>query len=212
MSNSELSHQFETLEQQEEAASLGIWAFLVTEALFFGGLFLLYTVYRLKFPETFVECSKLMNLKLGVLNTAVLLSSSLTMAFSVDSAKEGHRYKTVAWILITLLLGTAFLGIKGLEYHHKFTEHLVPGPYFHLDSPHQREAQIFFALYFAMTGLHALHMIIGIAVLTVIAGMASAGKFSKTYSNPVHVAGLYWHFVDIIWIFLFPLLYLIGNR
>ena len=212
MSDKELSHQFETLDQQAEAATLGIWAFLVTEMLFFGGAFLLYTVYRLKFPETFAECSKLMDLRLGALNTAVLLTSSLTMAMGVNAAEGGRKKETVRWILLTMLLGTVFLSIKGYEYHHKFVEHLVPGPYFQLDSPHQGQAQIFFALYFFMTGLHALHMIIGLGVLAVIARMASAGKFTQTYSNPVHVAGLYWHFVDIIWIFLFPLLYLIGSR
>lgn len=212
MSEPELSHQFESLDQQAEASTLGIWAFLVTEILFFGGLFLLYSVYRLKFPNTFEQCSKLMDLRLGALNTAVLLTSSLTMAMGVNAAEGGRREATVRWILFTMLLGTLFLGIKGLEYYHKFVEHLVPGPYFQLDSPHQGHAQIFFALYFALTGLHALHMIIGIIVLAVIASMASAGKFTKTYSNPVHIAGLYWHFVDIIWIFLFPLLYLIGSR
>jgi len=212
MSDKELSHQFETLDQQADAATLGIWAFLATEVLFFGGLFMLYTVYRFKFPAAFVECSKLMDLRLGAINTAVLLTSSLTMAFAVHSAREGQKNSTVGWILVTMLLGSVFLGIKGLEYYHKFAEHLVPGPYFQLDSPNRREAQIFFSLYFGMTGLHALHMIIGLVVLAVIAMMTSAGKFSKTYSNPVHIAGLYWHFVDIIWIFLFPLLYLIGNR
>ena len=210
--NNELSHQFETMEQQSDAASLGMWAFLVTEALFFGGLFLLYTVYRLKFPQAFLECSKLMNLTLGAINTAVLLTSSLTMAFAVHSASEDKRKSTVAWIGVTMLLGSIFLGIKAFEYHQKFVEHLVPGPHFALPSLYNREAQVFFSLYFAMTGLHALHMIVGLGVLAVIAGMARAGKFSKTYSNPVSIAGLYWHFVDIIWIFLFPLLYLIGNR
>ncbi len=212
MSSPELSHQFETLDQQEETATLGMWAFLVTETLFFGGLFLLYTVYRLKFPAAFVECSKLMDLRLGAVNTAVLLTSSLTMAFAVQSAEGGKKKPTVGWIFVTILLGTIFLGIKGFEYHHKFVEHLVPGPNFQLASMHVREAQIFFSLYFAMTGFHALHMIIGIGVLVVIATMAWKGKFTKTYSNPVQMIGLYWHFVDIVWIFLFPLLYLIGNR
>src|SRR5579872_4401359 len=118
----ELSHQFETMDQQAEAATLGIWAFLVTEMLFFGGLFLLYTVYRLKFPETFVECSKLMDLRLGALNTAVLLTSSLTMALGVNAAQGDRKNATVRWMLLTMLLGTVFLGIKGLEYRHKFVE------------------------------------------------------------------------------------------
>jgi cytochrome c oxidase subunit 3 len=212
MSKGELSHQFEALDQQAEAASLGIWVFLVTEMILFGGLFVAYTLYRIKFPAAFVECSKLMDWRLGAFNTAILLTSSLTMAMAVHSAEEGGDRGTVGWICVTLILGLGFLGIKGFEYHQKFVEHLVPGPYFQLNSIHHREAQIFFSLYFGMTGLHALHMIIGLAVLSVIAAMAGAGKFSETYSTPVHIAGLYWHFVDIIWIFLFPLLYLIGNR
>src|SRR4051812_21987950 len=119
MTRHELSHQFETLEQQEEAATLGIWVFLATEVLFFGGLFLLYTMYRLKFPEAFVECSKLMDLRLGTINTAVLLTSSLTMAFAVNEAELGRKRPAVGWVFLTLLLGTVFLGIKGVEYHHK---------------------------------------------------------------------------------------------
>jgi cytochrome c oxidase subunit 3 len=213
MSDQELSHQFETLDQQAQAASLGIWVFLATEVLFFGGLFLLYTIYRLQYPDAFAECSKLMDLKLGAINTAVLLTSSLTMALAVHSAEEGEKKQTtVRWLLLTMVLGVVFLGIKGTEYDQKFIEHLVPGPQFDLASIHHQQAQIFFTLYFAMTGLHALHMIIGLGVLAVMAGMAGTGKFSKTYSNPIQVAGLYWHFIDIIWIFLFPLLYLIGVR
>ena len=213
MSDRELSHQFETMEQQDESVTLGnVAGVLATEAPFSAAFFLLYTVYRLKFPEAFVECSKLMDLRLGAINTGVLLTSSLSMAFAVNSAEEGNENATVGWILLTMILGTLFLGIKLFEYHHKFVEHLVPGPQFYLNSIHHQEAQIFFSLYFAMTGLHALHMIIGLGVLAVIAAMAKKGKFTPTYSNPVRIAGLYWHFIDIIWIFLFPLLYLIGNR
>ncbi len=213
MSDHELSHQFETMEQQAGASQLGIWVFLATEVLFFGGLFLLYTVYRMQYPAAFEECSKLMDLRLGAINTAILLTSSLTMALAVHSAEEGEKKgTTIRWLLLTMLLGIVFLGIKGTEYHMKFVEHLVPGPNFALDSIHHREAQIFFSLYFAMTGLHAIHMIIGLGVMSVMVLMTWRGKFSKTYSNPIQIAGLYWHFVDIIWIFLFPLLYLIGNR
>jgi len=213
MSDRDLSHQFETLEQQALASSLGIWVFLATEVLFFGGLFLLYTVYRIKYPAAFMESSKLMDIKLGVINTAILLTSSLTMALAVHSAEEGEKKQaTLRWLFLTMFLGIVFLGIKGIEYHHKFVEHLVPGPDFVLESINQQQAQIFFGLYFAMTGLHALHMIIGLGVLSVMGGMTWMGKFTKAYSNPIHVAGLYWHFVDVLWIFLFPLLYLIGNR
>ncbi|HVO32452.1 MAG TPA: cytochrome c oxidase subunit 3 family protein [Elusimicrobiota bacterium] len=208
----ELSHQFEDLSQQRESATLGMWAFLATEVLFFGGLFLLYTVYRLKFPETFVECSKLMNLKLGTLNTGALLTSSLTMAFAVNEAEEGRSKRIVFWLIVTELLGLLFLGVKAIEYAAKFREHLIPGINFRFDGRNPYAAQIFFSLYFAMTGLHALHMVVGVGLLTVMAVLAEKGRFTKTYSNPVMISGLYWHFVDIVWIFLFPMLYLIGNR
>jgi len=208
----DLSHQFEDLDQQREASTLGMWVFLATEVLFFGGMFAAYTLYRIRFPEVFADCSRQMDLWLGTINTAVLLSSSLTMALAVNAAERGRNKSVVRWIAATMVLGMIFLSIKGLEYAHKFQEHLVPGPSFSLESVHSQAAQLFFSLYFAMTGFHALHMIIGLGVLTVIGAMAWRGRFSKDYSNPVEMAGLYWHFVDIVWIFLFPLLYLIGNR
>jgi cytochrome c oxidase subunit III len=210
--SNELSHQFDDLEQQKAAADLGMWSFLLTEVLFFGGLFLAYAVYRWQYHAQFVAASEMMDIKLGAINTLVLLTSSLTMAMAVHAAHDGDRKKIVRWILVTMFFGTIFLGVKAVEYSHKFHEHLVPGPYFHMNIPNPQPAQIYFSLYFAMTGLHALHMIIGLGILTVIAVMAHKGKFSKTYSNPVEISGLYWHFVDIVWIFLYPLLYLIGTR
>ncbi|MCS6926320.1 MAG: cytochrome c oxidase subunit 3 family protein [Candidatus Binatia bacterium] len=210
--SSALAHQFDDLAQQSEAATLGMWVFLVTEVLFFGGLFLSYIVYRASYPEAFASGSHHLDVMLGAVNTAVLIGSSLTMALAVHAAQEGRRREVVLFLLGTLLLGGVFLGIKGIEYGHKFAQGLVPGPSFVFPAPHARQVQLFFALYFAMTGLHAAHMVIGIGVLSVLTVMAWRGHFSAVYYAPVEIAGLYWHFVDIVWIFLFPLLYLIGRH
>ena len=207
-----LHQHFDSLEQQHEAASLGMWVFLATEVLFFGGLFLTYLVYRFWYPQEFGEASRTLDLFWGASNTVVLIASSLTMALAVAAAKEDDRSKTVLFLVVTMVLGTAFLGVKALEYSRKFAEHHVPGHGFAFEGDRPEHAQIFFSLYFVMTGLHAVHMIIGIGVLAVMAILAGRGRFSAVYSTPVEVSGLYWHFVDIIWIFLFPLLYLISRH
>jgi cytochrome c oxidase subunit 3 len=207
-----LAHHFENLEQQREAGTLGMWVFLVTEIMFFGGMFLAYLVYRSAFPRMFAEASSQLDLTLGAVNTVVLICSSFTMALAVFGAQVGNRRMLVFFLLLTILLGLAFLGIKSLEYRHKFEHHLFPGSHFRYQGSNAREAQIFFGLYFAMTGMHALHMIIGVGLLSVLAWMAKRGRFSPEYFSPVELSGLYWHFVDIIWIFLFPLLYLIGRH
>ncbi len=207
-----LAHQFDDLEQQREAASLGMWVFLVTEILFFGGLFMAYLLYRTWYPQAFAAASHHLDIFWGTVNTAVLIGSSLTMALAVHAAQTGGRRATVVFILLTMLLGCVFLGVKALEYSHKFHEHLVPGPSFRFEGAQPQHAEIFYSLYFVMTGLHALHMIIGIGIMVVLAVMASRGRFSPEYHNPVEIGGLYWHFVDIVWIFLFPLLYLIGRH
>ena len=212
-----LVHHFEDLGSQKEASSLGMWVFIAQEVMFFGGLFLAYTVYRNLYFHAFVQSSRHLNLTLGAVNTAVLICSSLTMAMGVHSSALGRRRATVAWLLLTVALGSVFLGIKGVEYKDKFDHHLVPGERFqaeelHLEGDEARAAQIFYALYFAMTGLHATHMVIGIPIILLIAWMAHRGRFSPEYHTPVELTGLYWHFVDIIWIFLFPLLYLIGRH
>jgi cytochrome c oxidase subunit III len=212
MNSPELSHQFEDLQQQQETAHLGMWTFLATEVLFFGGLFCLYTIYRYAYPHAFEECSRMMNLWLGALNTFVLLTSSLTMAMAVNAAEEGRSRAIIRWLCVTGFLGSIFLVVKAFEYHHKFTEHLIPGIHFGPEFGTPRGAEIFFSLYFIMTGLHAVHMIIGLGLLTTIGIMAARGRFTATYHNPVQVTGLYWHFVDIVWIFLYPLLYLVGAR
>jgi cytochrome c oxidase subunit 3 len=208
----DLAHHFDTLEQQHEAGSLGMWLFLVTEILFFGGLFAGYTVYRGLYPDAFAAASHDTNLVLGSINTAVLIGSSLTMALAVYYAGRGKKRLIVAFLVLTIALGLVFLGIKSFEYYHKWADHHVPGTSFEFEGPFAREAQLFFLFYFIMTGMHALHMIIGVGVMAVIAWMAGRGRFSPEHYAPVEIAGLYWHFVDIVWIFLFPLLYLIDRH
>jgi cytochrome c oxidase subunit 3 len=207
-----LAHQFDDAAQQFEASSLGMWAFLATEILFFGGLFTAYAVYRLSYPEAFAAASNRLDIVLGTVNTAVLIASSLTMALAVFAAHSARPRTQAGFLIATLILGSVFLGIKAIEYAHKFHEHLFPGPGFQFAGADPRNAEIFFSLYFAMTGMHALHMIIGAALLAVIAVQAWRGSFSKDYYTPVEIVGLYWHFVDIVWIFLFPLLYLVGRH
>ena len=205
-----LQHHFDTMEQQAEASTLGMWVFLVTEIMFFGGLFLAYLVYRHASPAGFQEASFELNRVWGTTNTLVLICSSLTMALGVRAAQTSQSGRTqVAWLLATIAFGLAFLGIKAIEYYDKFVHHHVPGPNFHWDGLYAKPAEQFYSLYFAMTGLHALHMIIGIGIMAVIAVLAWKNTFDEEYYTPVEVAGLYWHFVDIVWIFLFPLLYLV---
>jgi cytochrome c oxidase subunit 3 len=207
-----LAHQFDSLDQQKETATLGMWVFLVTEVLFFGGLFLTYAIYRSWYPRAFAAASHELDVTLGTINTAVLITSSLTMALAVHAAQLGRRNLLMTLLVATMVLGGVFLGIKSVEYYHKFAEHHVPGPGFTFEPEYARNAQIFFSLYFLMTGLHALHMIIGLAVLLVMLWWAWRGTVTAEYYSPVEITGLYWHFVDIVWIFLFPLLYLIGRH
>lgn len=206
-----LAHHFDSFEQQREASYFGMWVFLVTEIMFFGGLFLAYIIYRLQNSHAFALGSHELDITLGAINTAVLIGSSLTMALAVWAAQTGRRLGTVGYLLATIVLGGGFLGIKVVEYGAKFEHHLFPGPNFHWPGPEASGVEMFFNLYFCMTGLHALHMIIGMAILLVIAVMAWRGAFTPDNHNLVEGIGLYWHFVDIVWIFLFPLLYLLGR-
>jgi cytochrome c oxidase subunit 3 len=212
-----LAHHFDHLEQQKQSATLGIWLFLITEVMFFGGLFLGYIVYRGLFPEAWHLGSSKLDITLGAVNTVVLIFSSLTMALAVRGAQTGSRKQCANFLLATIVLGTAFLGIKAIEYSHKFAPghdhyYLIPGANFFIDSPVSDQTQLFFSFYFTMTGMHAIHMIIGIGVLFWLFLKARKGAYHEHYYNPVEVTGLYWHFVDIVWIFLFPLLYLIGRH
>jgi cytochrome c oxidase subunit 3 len=216
-----LAHHFDDTEQQNAAATLGMWLFLATEVLFFGGLFAGYSLYRFWYPEAYEVGSHMLDIWLGSINTVVLLTSSLTMALAVHAAQSNDSRATAKFLGWTILLGSVFLGIKAYEYYHKFEEHLVPGQSFsiasaahHLPEEMVRDVnpnhvQLFFSFYFAMTGLHATHMVIGIAILLVLLVAARRNAFSAAYFTPVELTGLYWHFVDIVWVFLFPLLYLI---
>lgn len=207
-----VAHQFDDAEQQYASATLGMWLFLAQEVLFFGGLFTTYAVYAYVHGDAFEAASNHLDLTLGTINTVVLITSSLTMAMAVHSAQGGTRRAQIGWLLATMVLGAVFLGIKAIEYGHKFHEGLVPGALFTYTGPDAPQHELFLSLYFAMTGLHALHMVIGIGILTVLVVLAARRRFGPEYYTPVEMSGLYWHFVDLVWIFLFPLLYLIGRH
>jgi cytochrome c oxidase subunit 3 len=209
-----LREQFDTVDQQRDASTLGMWIFLITEVMFFGGMFLAYSIYRTKFPEVFAVASTSLNVIIGAVNTVVLLCSSFTMVMAVRASALGKRKAIVMWLIFTLIFGLTFLGVKAYEWNEKFELHHVPGfANFHLNGVEQQgAAQIFFALYFCMTGLHAMHMVVGVGILSWLVWASHRGKFTSDYMTPVDISGLYWHFVDIVWIFLFPLLYLIDRH
>ncbi|MDX1630278.1 MAG: cytochrome c oxidase subunit 3 family protein [Thermoanaerobaculia bacterium] len=207
-----LQHHFDSMEQQRDTSTLGMWTFVAQEVMFFGGLFTAYLVYRVLHPKAFEIGSAHLDIWLGGINTAVLIASSFTMAMAVWAAQTGRRKQIGHFLVATLILGSVFLGIKAYEYNHKWHEHLVPGSHFALDSPYEDNVELFFCLYFAMTGMHALHMVIGVGLLLWFIVKAYKGRFTPEYSHPVEIFGLYWHFVDIVWIFLFPLLYLLGRH
>ena len=218
--HSALAHHFDNLEQQREAGALGMWVFIAQEVMFFGGLFLAYLVYRLNYPDAFAAASNHLNWRLGTFNTAVLITSSLTMALAVWATQVGKSRKAqVAFMAATAVLGLVFLAVKAVEYGDKYRDGLIPVPGMFNPEAHGihmpagvtlQQYQLFYWIYFAMTGLHALHMVIGVAILLPIMWWAWRGRYSPEYHAPVENFGLYWHFVDIVWIFLFPLLYLLG--
>jgi len=229
-----LQHHFENMEQQREAGTLGMWVFLVTEIMFFGGMFLAYTLYRTAYPASFASASNHLDITLGAFNTGVLILSSFTMAMAVYFTQVGKLRPQVLCLVATLLLGITFLGVKAVEYHDKYEDRLIPGslipgrsfgpavqeegqPVDHhklhlLPGATVKQVELFYWIYFAMTGMHALHMIIGAGLLTFLIIFSLKGRFDPEYHSPVEVVGLYWHFVDIVWIFLFPLLYLLGRH
>jgi cytochrome c oxidase subunit III len=250
-----LVHHFDDMEQQKEASTFGMWVFLLTEIMMFGGLFAAYLIYRIKFYPSFVAGSTSISVSWGFANTLVLLGSSFTMAMAVWAAQNRSRKQQVMWLIFTMILGAAFLGVKAKEYYDKYEECHIPGSFIgkpfnatggcQVNNPkmgniaeeiqdHARESikdgykvevpsdvaaeqtakrtEIFFSFYFAMTGLHAFHMVIGLGLLTWLTLRASRGEFDGHYFTPMELGGLYWHFVDIVWIFLFPLLYLISRH
>ena len=220
-----LQHHFANMEQQREAGTLGMWIFLVTEIMFFGGMFLAYTLYRTLYPEAFASASNHLDITLGAVNTGVLILSSFTMAMAVYFTQTGKSRPQVLCLILTLILGLTFLGIKAVEYHQKYTDRLIPGKLIpgaeFTTDPHAvhllegatlKQVEMFYYIYFAMTGMHALHMIIGAGLLLYLIIFSLKGRFDPEYHSPVEVIGLYWHFVDIVWIFLFPLLYLLGRH
>jgi cytochrome c oxidase subunit III len=213
----ELAHQFRDLDQQRQAGTLGMWIFLTSELMFFGGLFLGYTVYRLQYPAEFAAASSRLNLVLGGINTIVLLTSSLTMALAVHFARLDRRSACIGCLTLTAMLGAAFLVVKGFEYRADYDDLLMPGVAFDdaewsVLGLRPERVRLFLIFYYAMTGVHALHLAIGIGAVAIVASLAAARRFSATHHAPIEIAGLYWHFVDILWIFLLPLLYLIGPR
>jgi cytochrome c oxidase subunit 3 len=205
-----LQHHFDSLEQQKESSTLGMWLFLVTEIMFFGGAFVAYVIYRSTYPHAFEAASHKLNVIMGGVNTAVLICSSLTMALSIWAAQVNKRKLIVLFLILTMLLGATFLVVKTFEYKEKFVHHEVPGPNFQWEGKDAGPVEIFFSLYFILTGIHAFHMVIGLGLLTWLLVTAWRGAYDSRYYNPLEMTGLYWHFVDIVWIFLFPLLYLLG--
>jgi cytochrome c oxidase subunit III len=219
-----LHHHFDDLDQQRECNSLAMWSFLATEAMMFGGLFFAYSLYRFLYPGAFWVGSHHLNITLGTLNTFVLLFSSLTMALAVHAASVRNRRRLITCLVLTWILGAAFIGIKGVEWTADYHEGLVPaiGGWHYYDEPgsaaelvehhtNPHQVMMYFVVYFCMTGLHAIHMVAGLILVGMFIWLGSKGKFTNGNDQPVEIAGLYWHFVDIIWVFLFPLLYLIAG-
>ncbi len=204
-----LNYPFEDAEHQRECAIFGMWVFIATEVLFFGGMFAAYMVYRFSYPDAMALAAHRQEWYLGFLNTAILIVSGLTMALAVEFAKRGSRRGLLFFYFITALLGLAFLGIEGFEYHEKFVEHLVPGAGFRFPGDHPPAVQMFYCLYFFMTGFHGLHMTIGVLLITGFGLWAWRSDHALQRPNLFEVLGLYWAFVDIVWMFLYPLFYLI---
>ena len=211
-----IPHHFETKPQHNECNILGMWLFLAQEIMFFGGLFTAYAVYRFKYPEAWKAGSEALNVTIGTTNTVFLLISSLTMALSVYFAQTDQFKKLLISFTATMGFGTLFLGVKVVEYKEKFDFGLIPGPWWNPDSHHvdltiddPSKIQLFFVMYFIMTGMHAFHMIIGLGIAAVMWIMALKRKFGPNKYMPVEMFGFYWHFVDIVWVFLFPMIYLI---
>lgn len=204
-----LAHHYNDMGTQNYAVRLGMWLFLATEVLLFAGLFVGYTVYRYLYPETFQICSRHLNLSMGLLNTIVLITSSLTVALAYHAVKVNQVKKGITLMVVTILLAAVFLVVKYFEYAHKFHEGTLPGKWYTYDGITLPGANLFYTVYFLMTGLHGFHVIVGMTVLSILTYRMKIGKYSSAHYVPVELGALYWHLVDLIWIFLFPLVYLI---
>jgi cytochrome c oxidase subunit 3 len=205
-----LASHFDSIEKQDYAARLGMWLFLGTEVLLFAGLFLGYTVYRHFYHDTFHHCSRALNITLGTTNTIVLITSSLTVALAYWAVKVGKRNLAVGLLVVTIICACGFLVIKYLEYSHKFAVGELPGKWFHAEELMKYPAaNMYFTIYFLTTGLHAFHVIVGMLILAWVLKGIIKGRYTPDYYVPVELGALYWHLVDLVWIFLFPLLYLI---
>jgi cytochrome c oxidase subunit 3 len=209
---SHLQHQFDDVGQQRQSATLGMWLFLATEVLFFGGMFLGYTAYRIYYPQAFAEASRHTLIVYGATNTAVLLVSSAVMAFAVRAASQNRRALLGLLLVLTASLGALFLVIKGFEYAREIQEGLFPGRGFHVDAADSAHAEMFFYIYWLMTGVHALHVTIGVALIGLFAFRTWVTDAFRNHDTPIELLGLYWHFVDIVWVFLFPLIYMIDRH
>ena len=202
-------HHFSSLARQNEAMRLGMWLFLATEILLFAGLFTGYAIYRFEFPLAFAEASRHLNLAAGTINTVVLITSSFTVALAMHFARVDRPKAAAVCLAITILFALAFLGIKAIEYTEHFHEHALPGKYYAFEKVTIPGAAMFYSLYFLMTGLHGLHVVVGMSVLIWILWRTLQGRYSSRYSTGLELGALYWHLVDLVWIFLYPLLYLI---
>jgi cytochrome c oxidase subunit III len=209
MQASPLAHHFESLEKQAHAARLGMWLFLATEVLLFTALFAAYGVYRFLYPDGFAQASRSIETWIGLVNTIVLVTSSFTVAMGLDAAVKGKGRRTALLFAASVGLALVFLGFKAVEYTHHFQEGQLPGRYYLFEGVQAPGAPIYFSLYFLITGLHGVHVVIGMTALAIVGVLAWRGKFTPAYHTPVELAGLYWHLVDLIWIFVFPLIYLI---
>ncbi|HJZ89066.1 MAG TPA: cytochrome c oxidase subunit 3 family protein [Polyangia bacterium] len=203
------AHHFQDLGKQVHAERLGMWLFLGTEVLLFAGLFVGYSFYRTLYPHAFAEASHHLDTPFGTLETFDLITSSLAMALGIHFTRTGRRRLSVAAVALTILMGLAFLGMHSVEYRHEYLEGMLPGQYYHFAELPLAGASLFFTMYFLMTGLHSLHVIAGVGVLTYLCVRTYRGAYSPAYQTPLELGGLYWHLVDMIWIFLYPLLYLI---
>lgn len=207
------AEQFDDLDQQIQTDLMGMWVFLVSETLMFGALFASFTILRIQHADVFAEAAHHLKLTLGAANTGILLTSGLTVAMSEQAVTHARRRTALALLLISLVLGGAFLCIKFYEWYHEYTERLMPvlGLPFHFPGPHDAVAQLFFNLYYLMTGLHALHMIVGLGILAVILVQIARWPEPGRVARQTRIAGLYWHFVDVVWVFIFTLLYLLRS-